>query len=179
MATEIEVRFLDIDEKKFIKKLEKLRAEKIGDWLQVRYVYDFKDQDPNKQKWIRLRTNGETSTLTIKEIHKNTIDGTDEIEVAVSNFHVMAQIMEQLGYIPRGRQENKRKRYILDGVEIDIDEWPSIPPYVEIEGKCEKSIKATCEKLGLNYSKAITMGVQDIMQKIYNWPKDKHDCTFS
>ena len=59
MNTEIEVRILDIDKDDLISKLEENNAEFIGDWLQVRYVYDFKPIDPHK--WIRLRTNGITN----------------------------------------------------------------------------------------------------------------------
>ena len=65
MNTEIEVRILNIDKEDLISKLEKNNAKFIGDWLQVRYVYDFKPVDPHR--WIRLRTNGITNTLTIKE----------------------------------------------------------------------------------------------------------------
>lgn len=99
-----------------------------------RYVYDF--NPINKNKWIRLRTDGKTSTLTIKEIvDKNEIDGTNEIEIEVSSFENANKILNELGYVARNYQENKRIKYTLDGVEIDIDFWPLIPPYVEIEGK--------------------------------------------
>ena len=66
MDIEYEVRILEIDKDIFIKKLEKLKAEKVGDFFQRRYVYDF--NPVVKGKWIRLRTNGDESTLTIKNI---------------------------------------------------------------------------------------------------------------
>ena len=42
MISEIEVRFLNIDEKDLIAKLTALNAKFVGNWLQKRYVYDFK-----------------------------------------------------------------------------------------------------------------------------------------
>ena len=39
------------------------------------------------KKWIRLRTNGVKSTITIKEIINNqVIDGTKELEVEISEY---------------------------------------------------------------------------------------------
>lgn len=66
---------------------------------------------------------------------KNDLGGTQEHEVVVSDFEKMNDILEKLGYKHRNYQENKRIRYILDEVEIDIDTWPLIPTYAEIEGK--------------------------------------------
>ncbi len=40
--------------------------------------------------------------------------------------------------MPRAVQENKRCHYILEDVEIDIDSWPMIPDYIEIEGKMKR-----------------------------------------
>ena len=84
MNTELEVRILDIDKDSLISKLKELDAKFIGDWFQLRYVYDFKPVNPNK--WIRLRTNGITNTLTIKEIKDKTEEGTKELEIEVSSI---------------------------------------------------------------------------------------------
>ena len=63
MNTEYEVRILEIDKDAFIKKLEKFWAEKIGDFFQKCYGYDF--NSVVKGKWIRLRTNGRENTLAV------------------------------------------------------------------------------------------------------------------
>lgn len=165
MKTEFEVRFLGIVEKEIIKKLESLGATFVGDWFQVRNVYDFTPKIPNQ--WVRLRTNGETTTLTIKEIKAETVDGTKELEIEVSDFATTDAILNKLGYVARAREENKRKRYILDGVEIDIDTWPLIPTFIEIEAESEEQIKDICKKLGLDYSKACTLNVMAIHSEIY------------
>ncbi len=46
-------------------------------------------------------------------------------------------------------QENKRTRYLVDGVECDIDTWPLLDPYLEIEGKSWEEVHAVAIKLGL------------------------------
>jgi adenylate cyclase class 2 len=83
--TEYECTILDINKQDIISKLESLGAENKGEKLQRRYVYDYNPVDKNK--WIRLRTNGKKTTLTLKEIKdKNAIGGTQELEIEVSDF---------------------------------------------------------------------------------------------
>ena len=64
MNTEYEVRVLEINHDEMVKKLENLGAEFKFSALQQRYVYDVKPKQENK--WIRLRTDGKKTTLTIK-----------------------------------------------------------------------------------------------------------------
>jgi adenylate cyclase class 2 len=59
-------------------------------------------------------------------------------------------------------QQNKRTQYILDGVEIDLDRWPLIPEYLEIEGKDEKAIYDCLDKLGISKDKIVTLDVSSI-----------------
>ncbi|MBS5863486.1 MAG: hypothetical protein KIC54_02205 [Clostridium sp.] len=51
---------------------------------------------------------------------------------------------------------------ISDGVEIDIDSWPMIPTYVEIEGKNEMS---TLEILELSKDNVTTLDVDSVYKK--------------
>lgn len=160
MKTEYETRILEINKEELIKKLEDLKATKIADYHQKRYIYDF--NPVIKGKWLRLRDTGKETTLTIKEIKNDTIDGTKELEIKVSDFETTNLILEELGYIHRSYQENKRTRYTLNNIEIDIDTWPKIPTYVEIEGNSEENILSVIEKLGFNKEDVITYGVQKI-----------------
>lgn len=160
MNTEFEVRILEIDVDKITKKLESLGAVKKFDYLQRRYVYNFIPKQD--KKWIRLRTNGEITTLTIKDIVSEKIDGTKELEIEVDDFEKTNLILNELGYRPKGYQENRRCQYILHGVEIDIDSWPFIPTYLEIEGKCEKEVYETLDKLEIDKEKITTKDVEGI-----------------
>lgn len=70
-----------------------------------------------------------------------------------------------MGIKSRGYQENKRTQYILNGVEIDIDSWPMIPTYVEIEGKNEEEVINTLEILELPKDKVTTLDVDSVYKK--------------
>ena len=165
MYIEIEERVLEINPEEIIKKLEALNATKVGEWNQRRYVYDFNPIRENE--WIRLRTNGKNTTLTYKNIEKNSIDGTKELEVEVSDFDETNQLLNVLGYNPKGYQENKRIRYILNSDEVDIDFWPLIPPYLEIEATSVDDIRKIEELLEINKNKITTLNCQDIYKDIY------------
>lgn len=166
MHIEYECRILEINKEEFITKLEKIGAIKVGEYFQKRFVYDFNPMVSNK--WIRLRTNGKKNTLTIKELTDKTIAGTKELEIEVSDFDNTNKILNELGYIARNYQENKRIIYMLDDVEIDIDTWPLIPTYVEIEGKNKECIDNLIKKLSICKKNITFLDVASIYSEIYN-----------
>ena len=162
---EYEVRVLEIDVEEIKKKLNELNATLKEDSFQRRYLYDFNPVNPDK--WIRLRTNGNTTTLTIKDVQSSKIDGTHELEIVVDDFDATNEILKELGYIPRGIQENKRIKYDLNGVEVDIDTWPKIPTYLEIEGSSEEEVYNTLDLLNIPRDKAISLNTNSIYKDIY------------
>lgn len=127
MNIEYEVRILEVNVSETIKMLDNLGITKVGDWNYKMYVYDTKPVSENK--WIRLRTNWVKRAFAYKEFKKASIDGTTELEIMVSDFDKTVGMLKILGYEARSIQENKRIRYVLDDMEIDIDTWPLIPLY--------------------------------------------------
>ena len=166
MHTEYEVRILDIDKEKIIQKLESLGAQKVGDFDYKRRVYNF--HPAVDHKWIRLRTDGKKTTLTIKKLESMEIDGTKEMEIDVSDFEETDKILNELGYYSHTYQENKRTRYVLNGVELDIDTWPYIPTYLEIEGTSEVEVRKMIDLLEVDSSKVTTIDVQGVFKEFYN-----------
>lgn len=165
MHTEIEERILEIDIKKTIKKLEELGATKAGEWHQKRYTYDF---NPRRYgQWFRLRTNGEETAFTYKNVESDKIDGTKELEIKVSSFEETNEMLKIMGYTPKAYQENKRIRYYLNDVEIDIDTWPMIPTYMELEGPSVEKIKELEDLLEVDKSKITTLFCDDIYREVY------------
>ena len=80
----------------------------------------------------------------------------------------MKKILNKLGYVARNYQENKRVRYMLNNVEIDIDTWPLIPTYVELEGKDIESVNNLVKILHVNEDKITSLDVASIYNEIYN-----------
>lgn len=166
MHTEIEERIIEIDKDKVIEKLESLGAKKAGEWFQKRYTYDF---TPKREgQWLRLRTNGEKTTITYKNVETREIDGTKEFEIEVLDFEETNKMLEVLGYNYRNYQENKRIKYYLNDVEIDIDSWPMIPTYMELEGPSVEKVKEVEKLLEVDNSKITTLFADEIYEQYYN-----------
>lgn len=160
MHTEYEVRILNIDVEEVKRRLDNIGAKFEWDRLQQRYVYDFIPKIPGK--WIRLRTNGDKTTLTIKNLVSSRVDGTQELEIEVDDFDRTNLILKELGYEAKGYQENRRIQYTYNGVEIDIDYWPLIPTYVEIEGPSEEVVYKTVEALGFRKDNCTSRDVEGV-----------------
>lgn len=127
----------------------------------------------NPNKWIRLReTNGKT-TITIKHILNEELQaeyGTKmqpvlETEMEVPSIESGNAILEQLGFSFRNYQEKKRTTYVLDNTEIDIDSWPLIPPYLEIEGESDEQINKIVQKLELSYKEMVSCNTAEVYKK--------------
>ena len=161
MKTEYEARILEIDPIATTELILSRGGKALGQKLMRRHVYDITPGD--QSKWIRLRDTGTETTLTVKEIVSDAIDGTREIEVAVDDFETTNQLLGFLGFKPKSYQENKRTSFTLDGAQLEIDEWPLIPPYLEIEASSGDEVEKVAASLG--YDKAALTGENTI--KIY------------
>ena len=113
--------------------------------------------------WIRLRDEGERSTLTLKQVTDSAgIDGTTEIETEVTDLNAMAEILTRLGLTEVRYQENYREEWLWGEVAFDFDTWPDLPTFVEVEGPDEASVRRAAAAVGLDYSQARFGSVDEI-----------------
>ena len=155
---EIEVKFLNINPEEIQKKLEKIGAKKVGEYFYRRRVFDYPDFRLDKQgAWIRVRDEGERATLNFKrrlgvKTHDGTIsdEGMEEIEIIVSDFEKTAAFLLAVGFIEKFYHETKRIRWMKGDIEFDIDTWPQLNPYLEIEAPSWGKIDEAIKMLGLN-----------------------------
>ena len=152
---EIEIKLLNIDRTELEQKIIALGGIKVADYHYRRIVFDYPDfRLDAKGSWLRLRDEGEKTTLTFKQRlgkDMNSLAGDEgmyEKETVVADFDATREILIKTGLIEKMYQENKRTRYLLDGIECDIDSWPLLQPYLEIEGSSWERVYLTAEKLG-------------------------------
>jgi adenylate cyclase class 2 len=91
--------------------------------------------------------------------------GMKEVEIVVSDFNLADKLLIELGFIEKFYEENKRERYVLDNIEIDIDGWPMIPSYVELEGNSWESLEKLANKLNLNWSEHSRCSTMQVYEK--------------
>ncbi|PRX51074.1 adenylate cyclase class 2 [Prauserella shujinwangii] len=161
MPVEHEAKVLDIDPDAMQRLILDKGGQKLGERFMRRYVYDITPGD--QSKWIRLRDTGDETTLTVKQITSDAIDGTHEIEVGVDDFAATNALLGVMGFSAKSYQETKRTSFILDGAQVEIDTWPRIPPYLEIEAGSRDEVIRVAGLLG--YTEADLTGEYTI--KIY------------
>jgi adenylate cyclase class 2 len=158
---EHEAKILDINPDATERLILDKGGQKLGERFMRRYVYDITPGD--QSKWIRLRDTGDEITLTVKQITSDAIDGTHEIEVGVDDFAATHALLGVMGFTAKSYQETKRTSFILDGAQVEIDTWPQIPPYLEIEAGSKDEVVRVAGLLG--YTDADLTGENTI--KIY------------
>lgn len=171
MEIEYEATFIDINKDEYRKILENAGADLVKpEFLQKRVVFYMPEGHRIKGGWLRVRDEQDKITMSLKVIDGDKIENQKEICLKVNNFAEAVEFLERIGCTKKAYQENKRELWILDGVEITIDEWPFLEPFLEVEGKSEADVKSVSEKLGLDYSKAMFGSTDTIYSKKYNLP---------
>lgn len=169
---EIEVRFLEVDREVLIEKLKALGAEDLGEYmLEERIIYDealtWRD---GVHKILRLRTSNGKTQLTYKHRTEITAEGTEEVEFEVSDPAAAEVLLERLGYVAYRHQQKKRHSFHLGDVVIDIDTWPKVPTYVELEGPSEAALKEAAKLLDLEWDTVELRSPRTVIEEVYMIP---------
>lgn len=177
MQTEYEAKFLDVDVSALRSRLKTLgAAQKFAERLMKRRNFDYPDSRLQKiGGWIRVRDEGDKITLSYKQLNNRSVEGTQEVSLTVDNFDASCRFLESIGLKQKSYQETKRESWTLGNVDIEIDTWPWIPPFVELEGKNEQAIKDLAANLGLEWSKALHGSVETAYQSYYDFTEDEID----
>jgi adenylate cyclase class 2 len=94
-------------------------------------------------------------TLTLKEFRERTLTGASEREIVVSDFDETKEILEATGLTFATFQESRRETWKYNEVEIVLDEWPWLNPYIEVEGPSEETVQKVAGELGFSWDDAI------------------------
>lgn len=170
METEIEAKWLDIDKDVVRKKLADIGAVlKYAERKMIRQVYDYPDKRLEKVGgWVRVRNEGNKITLSYKQLNDRTLHGTKEVSVTVENYDATCNFLEAIGLICTSTQETMRESWKIGDTEIEIDSWPWIPSFVEIEAKDENVLFDIAGQLDLDAKQALHGSVEVAYQAVYN-----------
>lgn len=168
---ELEARFLEIDTEQIKKKLKELGANDLGeDVLYEIIFYDKALTWKSERRFVRLRKTRNGTFLSYKHKPKKESLDMEEVEILVDDWKKTKLLLERTGLVAYREQEKRRHTFRLGEVICDIDTWPSVPSYLEIEGETEKAIKTTAESLGLSWNNAVFYGAGYILEHFYTIP---------
>jgi adenylate cyclase class 2 len=155
MKTEIEVKFLDVDFNLMREKLTQLNAVCEQPMRLMRRAIIETPELEAKHGFLRIRDEGHKVTLTYKQFHEYSLTGAREIEITVSSFEDTMALLDQAGLTHKSFQESKRETWRLGEVEVVLDEWPWLKPYIEVEGPSEESVREVASQLGFDWTDAV------------------------
>ena len=171
MGKEIEAQFIDINKADIIKRLKNIGAKQVGpEKLYRRYAFNLPNGSPNE--FARVRDEGNKVTMTYKSFVANRVDGMIEIELVIDDFDKGCDFLKAIGLIEKAYQETKRLSFRFEDVEFDINTWPGLEPYLEIEAESKEDVKRYAELLGLDWGKAMFGGVSFIYAQKYKITTD-------
>ena len=166
MNKEIEAKFVSVSHDDLRERLARLGAECEQPMRLMRRVVYHGNSD--KDAYFRVRDEGYRVTMTYKEFHDaSSIHGVSEIETTVGDFDQAVALLDQTELHRETYQETKRENWRLGDVELMLDEWPWVDPFVEIEGPSEAAVRDVAEKLGFDWNDAVYGGVSRVYLKKY------------
>ena len=122
----------------------------------------------NPNKWIRLRKSNDKIELTTKHIQNkknNNYQNVLESEILVSSFEEANQLLESIGMCKRNYQEKIRYSYTYKDAQIEIDIWPMLEPYLEIECDSDNTIQEILEKLNLKENEIVSTNTEALYKR--------------
>jgi len=167
MNTEIEVKFVNVDHDIIRGKLEEIGALLEQPMRLMRRVVIDTDFMKSKNAFLRVRDEGDKVTATYKQFDALSVDGAKEIEITVSDFQSTVDLLVAAGLPHTSFQESKRETWRLGEVEIVLDLWPWLDPYIEIEADSEDALKTMANQLGLDWNEAVFGDVMEAYKKQY------------
>lgn len=174
MYIEYEATFTNVNKDDIRQKLKTVGATKVKDeFLQRRSVFRLPASNQIEGGWLRVRDEGDRVTMSLKIIDGETIADQKEIQIVVDSFTQAKELLVSIGCQEKAFQESRRELWLLDRVEITIDEWPFLEPFVEVEGDSEEIVKAVAEKLGFDYSQAKFCSVDTLYSEKYGLSVDR------
>lgn len=140
-----------------------------------RVAFNLPPAQATKYNYARIRDEGDSVTMTIKDWEGDGIEAQKELELAIDNYETGILFLKKLGCTEKAYQETYREIWELDNVHLMIDEWPFLEPFIEIEGSNEEEVREVSEKLGFDYSQALFGGVTLQYMDKYGISQDQID----
>lgn len=171
MAYETEAKILEVDPGQLELKLDGLGAKLvldtklIVDWFELPGV-----KEGNEPWYLRIRSDSE-GKMEVTWKGEAKILGSSarkkEINLVVADRDKSAQILAAIGLEPYAHQEKFRRSWIYEDWRFDLDQYPSMPPYLEIEGEDESHIQEAIALLGLQGHGHSSAGERILIQEQY------------
>ncbi len=168
---EIETKILEVDVNKIKEKMLGLGAEKTQDTRLSVDWFKAPEHEEGKYPWfLRIRTDsGGNSEVTWKgkREHLGVSSTKKEINLQVADRDACTELFREIGLELYGHQEKDRISWKYKNWRFDLDTYPKMPTYLEIEGESEEDIVEAIKLLELEKNVATPKGERDVISQNY------------
>lgn len=168
---EHEIKVLDVNMEELEEKLKELGAEKVYDDMRTIFAIDTKDRMFLNEKDKLIRVTDEGSIKVTMHVNQSKPDIKEGIKFKTSRLKETMDFFHEMGLDPISKVKHHRISYELGDIDFDIDKFPAIPAFLEIDTEnLEKegyTLDELLEKLNLKDNKIVVMGTEDI-HKLYD-----------
>ena len=143
-------------------------VEEIEQLAVLPLITEIKNITINPNKWVRLRDTDGNVTLTVKHVfEKNTgaVQKVVEYEIKVDSVDETDRLLTALGFAKRNVQEKIRIQYKYKNAEIDIDQWPKLAPYIEIESPDTELYAEIIEACGFDDKEIVSCNTEELYRR--------------
>ena len=173
MNIEFEIAFPNTNHETIIEKIKTLWGNCKKKKTFMRRVIFFHPTDPCG--YLRIRDEWGKITTTYKYIPdwELSIESIKELECTVSDFETMKNIYIAMWLREKAYQETRREVWEISWeIEIMLDEWPWLNPFIEIEWKTEEKVRKYVGLLWLKYWDGIFWTVDQLYLRELSIPVD-------
>ena len=173
---ELEIKLYLSNLSAFQQKVETLGGQLVEPRLhEINLRFDTPDGELTRTAQV-LRLRQDTAARLTYKGPGETVGGVHarrEIEFTVSDYQSAQLLLESLGYQISLMYEKFRTTYMLDGLQVTLDEMP-YGNFTEIEGSDPAAIRAAAAKLGINWDARIL----DSYTSLFDQLRDQLGFTF-
>ncbi len=172
---EIETKVLDVDVVKVAKRLEELGATKVLDTrFSVDWFRPLGTQDNECPWFLRIRSDSSGKIEATWKSHRTFQGATSkhqEINLAINDHKALAKLFEAIGLEKYAHQEKNRLSWTYQDWRFDLDQYPNIPAWLEIEGKSEGHVQEALSLFELHNHRTTPEGEKKTIEEVYgvNW----------
>ena len=168
---EIETKILEVNTDNILTKLKSLGAIETKNTRLYVDWYCIKEALTAKHPWylrVRKTTDGksEISWKSLETFVGNTRQS-KEINIDVSDFEKAKDLLSAIGLEHYAHQEKDRISFSLKEWNFDLDQYPKMPAYLEIEGNSEEHVGEAIKLLELENHEALSQGETKLIRERY------------
>jgi len=163
-TVEVEHKVLDVNPKAIAEAMKNIGAKQVYDDVRTITYFDHPDGSLKKAgEGIKLTEEGK---LKLEHNRKTESGQSDTVKLFVSRKEEAVEFLKRLNLAPITQVQARRISYELGTVDFDIDCFPGIPPFMEVDmADADIELKELLGKLGLTENEVIVATTPEIFAR--------------